>query len=228
MPFCVHCCKWFSSHTNASGWKVHLKKHNVLAPGSEVGTSASASRLKRQTLSRPAIPDRLLVKFENAVVDFVIQGAISLRAAGSDKFKTLVHTLTQGYEGPSTRTVIRRIVEHHATMLPIVGAFFSNLDVAISLTIDGWSNRNLKGFWMVTVHWIDTKSVASKSLLLMILYVQSRRGVGKRIGTALFEHLQSLGHNVSSKLLAVTSDQWLRCDQCCQDVVRPGQCRCRI
>nr|XP_032825784.1 uncharacterized protein LOC116951363 [Petromyzon marinus] len=37
---CVHCCEWFSSHTNASGCKAHLKKHKMLAPGSEVGTSA--------------------------------------------------------------------------------------------------------------------------------------------------------------------------------------------
>lgn len=90
----------FSTHTNVSGWKAHLKKHNVLAPGSEVGTSASASRLIQQTLSRPAIPDRLLVKFENAVVDFVIQGAISLRAAGSDKFKTFGQHIDGGIRGP--------------------------------------------------------------------------------------------------------------------------------
>ncbi|XP_078725011.1 uncharacterized protein LOC144942125 [Lampetra fluviatilis] len=214
---CVYCCKWFSSHMNASGWKAHLKKHgrhlylyNVLAPGSEVGTSASASRLIQHTLSRPAIPDRLLVKFENVVVDFVIQTAISLQASGSDKFKTLVHTLTQGYKGPSTHTIIHRIVEHHTITLPIVGAFFSNLDVTISLTIDGWSNRNLKGFWMVTVHWIDTKSGASKSMLLTILDVQSGRGVGKRVGTALFEHLQSLRAQCLDHAARCHQRQWLR------------------
>jgi len=31
-------------------------------------------------------------------------------------------------------------------------ALFSSLNVAISLTLDGWSNRNLKGFYVMIPH----------------------------------------------------------------------------
>jgi hypothetical protein len=90
-------------------------------------------------------------------------------------------------------------------MLPIVSDCLNTLDVSFSITIDGWSNRNIKGFWMVTAHWVDTRTATLRSVLLTILDVQPGRGVRKRIGTALFEFL-SLGASVLTKLLAVVSD----------------------
>jgi hypothetical protein len=96
-------------------------------------------------------------------VDLIIASGLSLRTAGGDQFKLLVKTLTQGYDPRSTCTIIRRIIEVFAFMQPVVAAFFANLNVEFSLTIDGWSNRNLKGFWMVTAHWIDTVSGESRS-----------------------------------------------------------------
>jgi hypothetical protein len=55
--------------------------------------------------------------------------------------------------------------------------------------MDGWSNRNLKGFCVVTAHWIDTTSGAIKSILLTILDVASGTGVGNRVGSAPFAYL---------------------------------------
>jgi hypothetical protein len=139
-------------------------------------------------------------------VDFVISGGVSRRTAGGDQFRLLVKTLTQGYDPPSTRTITRRIVEVFAIMQPVVAAFFANLTVAFSLTIDGWSNRNLKWFWMVTAHWIDTSSGESRSVLLTILDVVYGRGIVKRVIEALFTQLKSMGHPVMVKLLNVVSD----------------------
>jgi hypothetical protein len=185
---CIQCRKWFSISFNTSGWKIHLsKKRGIVSPRSgiaysENSLSGSGTHLAQRCISAAILPDRLLVKFENAVVDFVISDGLSLRTAGGDQFKLLVKTLTQGYDPPSTRTIVRRIVEVFAIMQHVVAAFFANLDVAFSLNIDGWSNRNLKGFWMVTAHWIDTSSGESRSVLLTILDVVCGRGIGKRVG----------------------------------------------
>ncbi|KAH8936327.1 hypothetical protein BDL97_17G079600 [Sphagnum fallax] len=189
---CIHCKKWFSSKTNCSGWKAHLSsKHSLSQAGSDKASSA---------------PDHVTHKYENVVVDFVIGGDISLRAAGGKRFKELLQSLTNGYSPPSTRTILRRIVELYLIARPLLVAFFSSLTVAISLTLDGWSNRNLKGFYVVTVHWIDTVTAKSKSLLLTIIDVASGRGVGVRVAKALFEHLKGMGLNVLPKLLNVVSD----------------------
>ena len=61
---------------------------------------------------------------------------------------------------------------------PLVAKLVCELDVRYSLTIDGWTNCNLKGFWMVTMHWICTKTHQSKSILLTVVNVAPGAGVG--------------------------------------------------
>ncbi|CAK9202202.1 unnamed protein product [Sphagnum troendelagicum] len=89
---------------------------------------------------------------------------------------------------------------------PLLAAFFSSLNVAISLTLDGWSTYNLKGFYVVIVHWIDIVMAKSKSLLLTIIDVASGRGIDVHVAKALFEHLKGMGLIVLPKLLNVMSD----------------------
>jgi hypothetical protein len=139
-----------------------------------------------------SFPDHVTHKYKNVIVDFVIGGDILLRVAGGTQFKKLLQSLTNGYSPPSTCTILRRIVELYLIARPLLVAFFSSLNVAISLTLDGWSNHNLKGFYVMTAHWIDTVTAKSKSLLLTIIDITSGCGVGVRVAKALFEHLKGM------------------------------------
>jgi hypothetical protein len=150
--------------------------------------------------------DHVACKYKNIVVDFVIGGDISLRLAGGTRFKELLQFLTNGYLPPSMHMIFRRIVELYLIARPLLAAFFSLLNVTISLTLDGWSNRNLKGFYVVIAHWIDTILAKSKSLLLTIIDITSGRGIGVRVVKARFEHLKGMGLNVLLKLFNVVSD----------------------
>jgi hypothetical protein len=183
---CVICKKWFSASTNAQGWKVHWKtQHRVLSPAarnSDADVQSASSALPvilqlQQTIKRH-LPPHVVRRFENAIVDYVIGGDISLRAAGEERFQQLVRSLTDGYVPPSTRTILCRTVELFSIAQPLLAKFLCNLDVHVSLTMDGRSNRNLKGFYVVTAHWIDTSSGQMKSLLLTILNISSGTGVG--------------------------------------------------
>jgi len=129
-----------------------------------------------------------------------------VRVAGGVRFKKFVVSLTNGYELPSIRTILRRIVKLYRILEPLLAAFLCSLDVAISLTLDGWLNRNLKGFYVITVHWVNVVSMTNKSILLTILDVKCGIGVSKRIGAALFEYLKHLGRDVVTRLLNVVSD----------------------
>jgi hypothetical protein len=151
-------------------------------------------------------PEAVLRKYENAVINYVIEGGVTLRAAGGDRFKNFVHELTNGYEPPSTRIILRRMAELFRILQPLLAQFLCSLDVAISLTFDGWSNRNLKGFYIVTAHWVDLASLTTKTILLTILDVKSGDGVGQRVGTALFEYLKSIGRGVLTRVLNVVTD----------------------
>lgn len=189
------CQKWFSSATNAQGWKIHLSnQHHITSSTSIQDQSSQQKRPAGQQgtmKSMMLLPQHVLQKYENAVIDYVIGGNISLRAAGEQRFSTLVETLTNGcYKPPSTRAILRtRTVELSNIAQPLLANYLCSLNSCVSLTMDGWSNRNLKGFYVVTAHWIDTTSGAMKSLLLTILDVSSGTGVGNRVGSALFEYL---------------------------------------
>jgi hypothetical protein len=202
---CTLCRVWYSGKTNASGWKAHFRsKHGI--SGSGTASSGQGKVLVRSTLGEIVFPDGVQRKFENAIVDDVVGGGISLRAAGGQRFEQLVVLLTNGYEPPPTRTNWRRIVELFHISEPLQSSFLRQLDVAISLMLDGWFNRNLKGFYVVTVHWVDVSSMAIKSLLLTIIDVACGTGVGRRVGTALFEHLKGMGRDVLTRLLNVVNN----------------------
>jgi hypothetical protein len=212
---CLVCQKWFSSATNAQGWKVHLSvQHHVTAKSLHKDAVSSDSSMhvgrkmsQQATIQSMPLPQHVLRKYENAIVDYVIGGDISLRAAGEPRFQQLVASLTNGYKPPSTRTILRRTVELFNIAQPLLANFLCNLDSCVSLTMDGWSNRNLKGFYVVTAHWIDTRSGAMKNLLLTILDVSCGTGVGNRVGSALFSYLiNAVGEAFLPRLLHVVTD----------------------
>ena len=136
---CKICRKSFSSSTNGQGWKVHLSVQHQITLQSHTGGSDDSqnSRQVQQTMKAVATPMFLVRKYENAIVDFVIGGDISLRAAGEAGFANLVVALTNGYKPPSTRTIIRRTVELFTISQPLLGRFLCSLDVMVSLTMDG-------------------------------------------------------------------------------------------
>jgi hypothetical protein len=88
-------------------------------------------------------------------------------------------------------------------------AFLCSLDVAISLTLDDWSNRNLKDFYVVTAHWVNIAFLTNKNILWTILDVKCGSGISKRVGAALFEYLKRLGQDVVMRLLNLVSDNGL-------------------
>ena len=195
---CLQCKKWFSSSTNAQGWKIHLQaQHGIKKPSKEDTSTTSLSspdggtttRQQQSLMKKVTLPAHLVRMNENAVVDYVVSGDISLRAAGEEQFRRLVYALTNGYSPPSTRTILRRTVELFSLTQPLLAKYLGKLDVSVSITMDGWSNRNLKGFYVVTAHWVDTRSGCYKSLLLTILDISCGTGVGNRVGSALFSYL---------------------------------------
>ncbi len=147
--------------------------HNII--GNDTASSAASDNVMFQlTLrSKPVFPKPLLCKYENVVEDYVVEGGVTLRAAGGVCFKKFVVSLTNEYEPPSIRTILRRIVKLYCILEPLLAAFLCSLDVAISLTLDGWSNCNLKGFYVVTMHWVDVASLTNKSTLLTILDISA-------------------------------------------------------
>jgi hypothetical protein len=191
---CIVCRKWYSGSTNASTWKAHMKSaHNIT--GSDTASSAPSGNVMFQSTlnSKHVFPEPVLRKYENVVMDCVIEDGITLPMTSGVRFKKFIVSLTNEYEPPSIRTILQRIVELYHILEPLLAVFLCNLDIAISLTLDNWSNRNLKGFYVVTMHWVDVAFLTNKSILLTILDVMCGIGINKQVGAALFKYLKCLG-----------------------------------
>ncbi|CAM6063709.1 unnamed protein product [Sphagnum tenellum] len=141
--------------------------------GNDTTSFALSSNVMFQSMlsSKPVFPEFVLRKYQNVVVDYVVEGGVTLRVVGDVRFK--------------------------------------NLDVAISLTLDDWSNHNLKGFYVIIAHWVDVVSLTDKGIFMAILDVKCETSVSKRVGAALFEYLKRLGRDVMTRLLNVVSDNGL-------------------
>jgi hypothetical protein len=120
--------KRFSALSNAQGWEVHLKtQHCVLLPAarnSDADVHSASSEPPvifqlQQTIKRP-LPPHVVCRFENAIVDYMIGGDISLRAAGEERFQQLVSSLTDGYVPPKTRTIFCRSAELFSIAQPLM------------------------------------------------------------------------------------------------------------
>jgi hypothetical protein len=122
--------------------------------GSDTALSAPSGNVMFQSTlsSKPVFLEPILHKYDNVVVDYVVKGDVTLRATNDVRFKKFIFSLTNKYEPSSTQIILRRIIELYRILEPLLAAFLCSLDVAISLTLDGWSNRNLKGFYVVPAH----------------------------------------------------------------------------
>jgi hypothetical protein len=72
---CKICRKWFSSSTNAQGWKVHLSVQHRITLQSHTGGSDDSQTLStqiQQTMKTVATPPYLLRKYENAIIDLLL------------------------------------------------------------------------------------------------------------------------------------------------------------
>jgi hypothetical protein len=128
--------KWFSNKTNYSSWKAHLSnKHGRSQVGNDKASSAPSSDVLVQTTLKPvSFLDHVAHKYKNIVVDFVIGGDISLRAARGTRFKELLQSLTNGYLPSSTRTIFTCML--YLIARPLLATFYSSLNIAISLTLN--------------------------------------------------------------------------------------------
>jgi hypothetical protein len=122
--------------------------------GTDTMSSAPSGNVMFQlTLSnKPMFPEPVLRKYENVIMDYVVEGGVTLRAAGGVLFTKFVLLLMNGYEPSSTRTILQWIVELYRILEPLLAAFLCSLNVTISLTLNDWSNCNLKGFYVDTAH----------------------------------------------------------------------------
>ena len=98
-------------------------------------------------------PKQVLVT--NALVDFVADDLIPLSVVESTRFKTLLGILDSQYQLPSCKHLSRVLLNKIYDSLKSRVVDQLKKTKTISLTIDLWSNRQMRSFLGITAHYIS-------------------------------------------------------------------------
>ena len=99
----------------------------------------------------------------------------------------------------SPTTLRRNILKLYVLLKRGLGQLLQDMESKISITFDGWSNSQMRGYTSVTAHWVEESTMNIESTLLSFFHVASGDGQGTRTGQELFRMLRSF--DIDTKLL---------------------------
>jgi hypothetical protein len=152
---CKFCNKNYGAGFSTGTIISHLKSHNIFQTGTMTAFDSSTARSYLQySIACEIMPKANDKKLDNAVTLYVLESGIPHAHVESRSFRSFMAVSCPGYDVKSARTIKRRNLQTYAVLKRIVvNTFRETVDSNFSITFDGWSNRNLQGFYAVTIHF---------------------------------------------------------------------------
>lgn len=88
----------------------------------------------------------------------------------SESFRAFIRVLNKHVPHISRGTVVRDIEEEHAKRLLMVKEVMRKVSSNIAINYDGWSSRVLRGYFVVTAHWIMVEFELKKIVLNFVYF----------------------------------------------------------
>jgi hypothetical protein len=108
------------------------------------------------------------------------------------------------YGVKSADTYKRRILCMYAVLKVLMIGVFATVISKSSLTFDGWSTPMLKGFYVVTIHFIDSATGKLYETILDFFYAPGGTGLGTRTGQYLAKLVKVF--RIENKVLCTLND----------------------
>ena len=126
---------------------------------------SNQSVLQRHNVMNPEAAQRVTV----ALAHFLVDVKVSFRTVENKAFQKYARCLNRNAPIVSRRTLVRTIEEDFDRTRPIIIQALQKLGSRFALTRDGWSPRVMRGYFVITVHWIS-EAFLLKSVVLEFLY----------------------------------------------------------
>jgi len=194
---CKLCPTSYATSTGTGTLATHLMTHGVRK------NSVPAKRSLQLTMEGSTALGAT-TKLHSLVTTYIVQGMLLYSHVESAAFKALLSGLVPGYKPPTASTVKRRLLAMYIVLKCMITEYLISLSVALSVTIDGWSNQVCRGYFACTLHWMDTRIEQLCSCTLDFFYVAPGEGVSHRCGHYLTALFTTFG--ISSSTLAIVSD----------------------
>ncbi|PTQ29570.1 hypothetical protein MARPO_0138s0010, partial [Marchantia polymorpha] len=150
------CTTSFSAKTGTSSLSRHLLvKHNI-SKGHKSGDPLQTFFGVNGELQDPYELDNESKEANlNALVAFVVDHQQAFNLVENETFRSFCRRLNPHYSLPSRQTLTRSLSDHFERALLQFRSTIDSIKGAIALTLDCWSSRVMRGYMVITVHWID-------------------------------------------------------------------------
>jgi hypothetical protein len=89
-----------------------------------------------------------------SLVEFIVYDKQTFSVGENDSFRKFVYSLNRFYKLPSRRTIVRAIDDVYKDTIVEFRRILESIPGRVALTCDGWSSRIMRGYFVVTLHWI--------------------------------------------------------------------------
>ena len=104
-----------------------------------------------------------------SLVEFIVDDKQAFCVVEKPSFRAFVKSLNKFYEVPHRRTLVRSIRDQYQEALGRLKVVLDDIPGKVALTADGWSSRVMRGYFVLTIHWVD-KSWNLRSCVLEFKY----------------------------------------------------------
>ena len=161
---CRMCALKWKASTSITVIKSHLlKKHCISDPGSHTQPRQTSTT---QQLRQKLITDRESVRqistskrkrLDDIIVKSIVGMSLPHSIVENPYFIELLQKASSepAYIPIGRHTVRRRLTELFESMFGTLAQFLKSVKGKFSISFDGWSNCNLRGYYSVVLHWFD-------------------------------------------------------------------------
>jgi hypothetical protein len=199
----MQCPTKFGRSTGNSTLMLHLDKKHGIKRGKKTGDYLQRTIKTDGTLHDPyELDDQTRAEIMESLVDFIVDNKQPFNLVESASFRDFARKLNPHYKIPSRATIVRALPEFYDQVLGRFRSMIESIEGRVALTLDGWSSRVMRGYFVITMHWInDTWDL--KSAVLEFKYFPPPHNQ-----ETTFDLIINVlkDYNVSSRVKAITSD----------------------
>lgn len=137
-----------------------------------------------------------------ALVQWVVDDKQAFQVVEKASLKNLFRKLNMRFKVPTRRTLVRGLGDEYEVAEEEFRKILESVPGRVALTCDGWSSRVMRGYFVVTVHWIDS-DWAMRSAVLEFTYFPPPHNTTTTADLiiAILDH-----YKLSTKVRAITTD----------------------
>ena len=179
---------------------VMANKSTAISESTSVSTQPSVSSFVKHT-SKYGHNDPRQQFITNAVVMLIAGDLLSLSLVESPRFRELMHRADPRYIVPSRKHLTTKLIPDKSSSIDSDIKSKLKKAQAVCLTIDLWSNRQMRSFIGITGHFILDWTMETVMLAC-------RRFKGKHTADSIYEQYQETvnSYEIASKILSIVTD----------------------